>query len=224
MAFFFRFVYAKICCSYCDYVKQRNRRRRLKTITQMNAASFAALASKSQENAQTGSAAAASSTESAKKKEEEAGKNSTSRPNETAEIIDLFEESPSVDYKKITVPISITLFILSSYIIAGGVLFKMLEGWSILDGVYFWWESLFPLFLSIHQYLIFFKYWVLSIHKVSYSILYLDTLFFPSIQVKYRVGYLKKSSIQVEYQVCYLMDTQNSILVKNQELMYDISQ
>ena len=42
-----------------------------------------------------------------------------------------------MDYKKITVPISITLFIFSSYIIAGGILFKTLEEWSILDSVYF---------------------------------------------------------------------------------------
>jgi hypothetical protein len=103
----------------------------------MNALSFAALASKNYDISQAGTATTAAGLENAKKKEEEAVK-SPSRPNEAAEIIDLFEENTSVDYKKITVPISITLFILSSYIIAGGILFKMLEGWSMLDGVYFW--------------------------------------------------------------------------------------
>lgn len=124
MAYFFRFIYARVCCSYCNYVKRRNRRRRLKTATQMNAVSFAALASKSTEAVSTDLI----------KKEEEANRN---KSNEAAEIIDLFEDSVSVDYKKITVPISITLFIFSSYIIAGGILFKTLEEWSILDSVYF---------------------------------------------------------------------------------------
>ena len=54
-----------------------------------------------------------------------------------AELLDLFEDNNSVDYKKITVPISLTLFILSSYILLGGVLFKTWENWSMLDGVYF---------------------------------------------------------------------------------------
>ncbi len=52
-------------------------------------------------------------------------------------ILELLEENTEVDYKKITVPISITLFILSSYIFLGGVLFQTLENWTILDGVYF---------------------------------------------------------------------------------------
>lgn len=128
MAYFSRFVYAKICCSYCNYVRKRSRRKRLKAATQMNAASFAAIAARNQEST-------ASANESQKKKEEEAKGYSIS--NEAAEIIDLLEDSVSVDYKRITVPISITLFILSSYIIAGGILFKTLEQWSILDGVYF---------------------------------------------------------------------------------------
>lgn len=52
--------------------------------------------------------------------------------------MDLFEnDNMSVDYKKITVPISVTLLILSTYIILGGIIFKSLEGWSVLDGVYF---------------------------------------------------------------------------------------
>ncbi len=53
------------------------------------------------------------------------------------EILDLFEDNVSINYKKITVPISITLLILSTYIILGGIIFRTLEEWSILDGVYF---------------------------------------------------------------------------------------
>jgi hypothetical protein len=57
--------------------------------------------------------------------------------NENEMFDDYDESSNSNDHKKITVPISITLFILLSYVIFGGVLFKTLEGWSLLDGVYF---------------------------------------------------------------------------------------
>ncbi len=42
MANLFRFVYAKICCGYCNYVRKRNRR--IKTATQANVVSYAALA------------------------------------------------------------------------------------------------------------------------------------------------------------------------------------
>ena len=58
-------------------------------------------------------------------------------PNE-AQIMDLFDtDSSSIDYKKVTVPISITLFVIVSYVFLGGYLFKTLEGWTLLDGIYF---------------------------------------------------------------------------------------
>lgn len=59
------------------------------------------------------------------------------KTNQEILVQDLFEDSYSNDYKKITVPISITLFILSTYIILGGVIFHSIEEWSVLDGVYF---------------------------------------------------------------------------------------
>ncbi|RNA04574.1 potassium channel subfamily K member 18-like, partial [Brachionus plicatilis] len=37
----------------------------------------------------------------------------------------------------ITVPISITLFVLSSYVLLGGIFFKTLEEWTVIEGVYF---------------------------------------------------------------------------------------
>ncbi|RNA07569.1 potassium channel subfamily K member 18-like, partial [Brachionus plicatilis] len=37
----------------------------------------------------------------------------------------------------ITVPISITLFVLSNYILLGGIFFKTLEEWTVIEGVYF---------------------------------------------------------------------------------------
>lgn len=59
-----------------------------------------------------------------------------SPPNEK-ELLELFDENQSTDYKKITVPISLTLFVLSSYILLGGILFQTLEEWTVLEGVYF---------------------------------------------------------------------------------------
>jgi len=50
---------------------------------------------------------------------------------------EMFEEKNSPSSKKITVPISITLFILIGYLVMGGVLFKTLEGWNLMDGIYF---------------------------------------------------------------------------------------
>ena len=67
------------------------------------------------------------------------------------------------------------------------------------------------------------KYWVLSIHQVSYSILYLDTWIFPNFQVKYRVGYLEKFKYwcMVCYKklfVCYKIEQKIQKLLK---LLFD---
>ena len=43
----------------------------------------------------------------------------------------------SIECQKVRVPISLTLFILSSYIFTGGILFMVIEDWSLLDGIYF---------------------------------------------------------------------------------------
>jgi hypothetical protein len=59
------------------------------------------------------------------------------KPNNEADILELFDDSNSIDYRKVTVPISLTLFVLSSYILLGGILFKALEEWTVLEGVYF---------------------------------------------------------------------------------------
>jgi hypothetical protein len=48
----------------------------------------------------------------------------------------IFDEKASSS-KKITVPISVTIFVLVGYLIMGGVLFKTLEGWNLMDGIYF---------------------------------------------------------------------------------------
>ena len=39
-----------------------------------------------------------------------------------------------IDYRKVTIPISVTLSLLSSYLIFGAVLFSEWERWNFLDG------------------------------------------------------------------------------------------
>lgn len=173
MANFFRFLYARVCCGYCNYVKKRNIRQKAATlstvaVTHGNTISYAALATTNlvinQENGPPTSQLGVSNdntafyTNAPPTPDVNASKNlkipdvkfeksplpgsvvdgsiraaTVADPN----IVGLLEESNIVDYKKITVPISITLFILSSYILLGGVLFKTLENWTTLDGVYF---------------------------------------------------------------------------------------
>ena len=48
-----------------------------------------------------------------------------------------FVDNLSVDYRKVTIPISVTLSLLSSYLILGAVLFSEWENWNFLDGAYF---------------------------------------------------------------------------------------
>ena len=52
-------------------------------------------------------------------------------------ILDIVDDTKKFDYRKITVPISVTLFILSSYVILGAALFSSWEGWTFLEGAYF---------------------------------------------------------------------------------------
>jgi hypothetical protein len=187
MANLFRFLYAKVCCGYCNYVKRRHIRMKAATLTSAaashaNAISYAALTStnlivnpsmqtiiEQQKAGMMGDSLGEKEALDAShltniipanklnpiplnSKESElalklnpsesnklvasAGMAKTPTGNE-ADLIELFDESNSVDYRKITVPISITLFILSSYILLGGILFKTLEEWTVLDGVYF---------------------------------------------------------------------------------------
>ena len=152
MANLFRFLYLKVCCGYCNYVKKRRIR--------MNTAALSVIAAKhasvsyAQENStpldekqegekfdqitMTRNGKEKDSLTAEELKMGSRKKSSVNGPTNEAQIMDLFDtESTSVDYRKVTVPISITLFVLSSYVFLGGYLFKTLEGWTLLDGIYF---------------------------------------------------------------------------------------
>lgn len=161
MANLFRFLYAKVCCGYCNYVKRRNIR--LKAAATL---SSAAAVTHAHANAAAAAAAAAAISFAAltstnllinnnpnqqnldlkcddmsKLSQDDARKlkipAQTVATADASELIDLLDENNSVDYKKITVPISLTLFVLSSYVLFGGVLFKTWEEWTLIEGVYF---------------------------------------------------------------------------------------
>ena len=48
-----------------------------------------------------------------------------------------FVDNFNIDYRKTTIPISVTFSLLSSYLILGAVLFSEWENWNFLDGAYF---------------------------------------------------------------------------------------
>lgn len=59
--------------------------------------------------------------------------NHTTNSPQVVEFVDNFH----IDYRKTTIPISVTLSLLSSYLILGAVLFSEWENWKFLDGAYF---------------------------------------------------------------------------------------
>jgi hypothetical protein len=168
MANLFRFIYSKICCGYCNYVKRRNLRLKAATLTGVvgaaghgNAISYAAITTtnfvfnNANQSEQFSSKQPSDITDfnnenqvnsemnnlfdnnsNMDKKSNGAGKLNKS-PTPAPELLEIFDENNSDDYQKITIPISATLFVFSSYILFGGLLFKALEGWTLLEGIYF---------------------------------------------------------------------------------------
>jgi hypothetical protein len=64
-----------------------------------------------------------------------------------------FVDDLSVDYRKVTIPISVTLSLLSSYLILGAVLFSEWENWKFLDGAYFCFVTLATIGLGTKTFL-----------------------------------------------------------------------
>ena len=125
MANLFRFLYSKVCCGYCNYVKRRNLRKKASTLTNVVAKHAASITY------------AIANPKNPTEVNKEEFSNQLSSDVKTNNH-DIFEETVSFkESKKITVPISVTLCLLVGYLVMGGVLFKTLEGWSLLDGIYF---------------------------------------------------------------------------------------
>lgn len=137
MANLFRFIYARVCCGYCNYVRRRN-------IRMKAAATLSSAAAAGQANAAAAAAALSLAALTSNNLITHASGDDKFSENEklrksadATELIDLIDETNVVDYKKITVPISITLSVLSSYVLLGGIFFKTLEEWTVIEGVYF---------------------------------------------------------------------------------------
>jgi hypothetical protein len=119
MADAFRFIYCNICCSYCNMVKKKRNLRALQSVELSH-------------NAVSSSPPSPITTTS----------NTLQIPVNNVEqappanVVE-FMDNLSIDYRKVTIPISVTLSLLSSYLILGAVLFSEWENWKFLDGAYF---------------------------------------------------------------------------------------
>jgi hypothetical protein len=116
MADAFRFIYCHICCSYCNLVKKRRNLRALQSVE------LSHNSSPSSPTLTSNSLPAATSTNID-------GQSSAN----VVEFVDNF----NIDYRKTRIPISVTLSLLTSYLILGAVLFSEWENWKFLDGAYF---------------------------------------------------------------------------------------
>ncbi|UJR27859.1 hypothetical protein I4U23_009124 [Adineta vaga] len=118
MADAFRFIYCNICCSYCNMVKKRRNLRALQSVElSHNTTSSSSIGPTNNPN---------SLQSPSSHLEQPAATN----------VVE-FVDNLSIDYRKVTIPISVTLSLLSSYLILGAVLFSEWENWNFLDGAYF---------------------------------------------------------------------------------------
>ncbi len=117
MADAFRFIYCNVCCSYCNMVKKRRNLRALQSVDLSRNTSPSTPPVLTSNPNPTDSATNIESPPSAN----------------VVEFVDNF----NIDYRKTTIPISVTLSLLSSYLILGAVLFSEWENWKFLDGAYF---------------------------------------------------------------------------------------
>ena len=120
MADAFRFIYCNICCSYCNMVKKRRNLRALQSVELSH---------------NTPSSLPPTPTTLVTPNTLQAPSNNLEQPPST-NVVE-FVDNLSIDYRKVTIPISVTLSLLSSYLILGAVLFSEWERWNFLDGAYF---------------------------------------------------------------------------------------
>lgn len=121
MADAFRFIYCNICCSYCNMVKKRRNLRALQSVELSH---------------NTPSLLPSSPTTTTLTSNTLTTPPSTFDQPTPTNVVE-FVDNLSIDYRKVTIPISVTLSLLSSYLILGAVLFSEWENWKFLDGAYF---------------------------------------------------------------------------------------
>ncbi len=133
MADAFRFIYCNICCSYCNMVKKRRNLRALQSVELSHNTSS--------------SLPPSPTTTSLTPNTLQVPSNNLEQPPST-NVVE-FVDNLSVDYRKVTIPISVTLSLLTSYLILGALLFSQWENWNFLDGAYFCFVTLATIGLGI---------------------------------------------------------------------------
>lgn len=123
MADAFRFIYCNICCSYCHLVKKRRNLRALQSVELSHTTSSSIPQS-------------STTTTLTSNNPQILGNTLEQQVSPPANVVE-FVDNLSVDYRKVTIPISVTLSLLSSYLILGALLFSEWENWKFLDGAYF---------------------------------------------------------------------------------------
>jgi hypothetical protein len=122
MADAFRFIYCNICCSYCNMVKKRRNLRALQSV-ELSHNTSSSLPPSSPTTLVSNNLPTSSTN------------NIEQQQQPSANVVEFFDNS--LDYRKVTIPISVTLSLLTSYLILGAVLFSEWENWKFLDGAYF---------------------------------------------------------------------------------------
>jgi len=138
MADAFRFIYCNICCSYCNLVKKRRNLRALQSVELSHNTISSAPSSPTTTTTVTSNTLQAPS---------------NNLEQQTSPNVVEFVDNLSVDYRKVTIPISVTLSLLTSYLILGAVLFSEWENWNFLDGAYFCFVTLATIGLGNESYI-----------------------------------------------------------------------
>jgi potassium channel subfamily K protein len=125
MADAFRFIYCNVCCSYCNMIKKRRNLRALQSVELSHNTSPSPSPTTTTVTSDTLPTVPSINTEAA-----------PPPPSSSANVVE-FVDNFNIDYRKQTIPISVTLSLLSSYLILGAVLFSEWENWKFLDGAYF---------------------------------------------------------------------------------------
>jgi hypothetical protein len=145
MADAFRFIYCNICCSYCNLVKKRRNLRALQSVelSHNTSSPLPPPPSSSTTTTLTSNNVPTSPTDNLEQPQ-------LQQPQPAPNVVE-FVDNLSVDYRKVTIPISVTLSLLSSYLILGAVLFSEWENWKFLDGAYFCFVTLATIGLGTNR-------------------------------------------------------------------------
>ncbi|XP_075166445.1 potassium two pore domain channel sandman [Haematobia irritans] len=155
----FKWIYSKVClCRICPGVARRRLLRERRKLREE--LMFKALADmeESRHSKYTSSSSTSDSASSYYSEESESSSSSSRSPRNNSrglsridlEALNMFEDDDSTEVEKeirgstdeITVPLTVCVFIMISYILWGAILFARWEEWKILDGSYFCFISL----------------------------------------------------------------------------------